>query len=77
MHIPVIVGMCCSRKRSVTETTSDVGVERSVSRPSLKKATERCYRKMELNALNQPKIVPVTKPLAVVNDATFVLRTAA
>jgi hypothetical protein len=31
MHIPVIVGMYCSGKQSVTETASDAGVE-SLSR---------------------------------------------
>ena len=76
MHIPVIVGMYCCKKQSVTETASDIGVEISLGRPSPKKGTERCYRNMEPNA--QPtKACLVTKPLAFVNGATFVLRTAA
>ena len=42
-----------------------------------RKELNPCYRNMELNALNHLKPGPVPKPLAVVNDATFVLRTAA
>jgi hypothetical protein len=77
MHIPVIVGMYCSGKPSVTETASDAGVERSLSRRSPKKGTEPVLPKYGAKRYQPPKACPVTKPLAVVNGATFVLRTAA
>ena len=65
------------QKAAIPGKALKFGGGRSVNRPSPKKEAERCYPNTGLNALNELKPCPVTKPLSVVNGATFVLRTAA